>query len=168
MQSGRLKEHIASKHADQLQPSGSDGPSTSTGTPAAAAPAAAAPAAAAAAAPAKPSAKGADGAKGGPPGKDSAVAAAAAAAARAAAQAAAAAGASGGTAGGAAGAGGAGAGGGVMTLQSRAGYYTSKSPSMHLHEWIQKEKRVRARYVPKRLENGMWTCKVGSDCRAGG
>lgn len=47
-----------------------------------------------------------------------------------------------------------------MELNSKAGYYTSKSPEMHLAEHLQRSKKPRARYVPKQLENGKWTCKV--------
>jgi hypothetical protein len=48
-----------------------------------------------------------------------------------------------------------------MQVNSRAGYYTSKSPSMHLHEWLLKEKRRKAYYQPRKLEDGRWICKVG-------
>ncbi|GIL84569.1 hypothetical protein Vretifemale_13233, partial [Volvox reticuliferus] len=51
-------------------------------------------------------------------------------------------------------------GGGIMQINSRAGYYTSKSPSMHLHEWVQKMKRRKAFYHPRQLEDGRWICKV--------
>lgn len=51
-----------------------------------------------------------------------------------------------------------------MTINSKAGYYTSKSPSMHLHEWTQREKRPKARYVPRQIEGGLWTCKVRRAC----
>ncbi|KXZ49867.1 hypothetical protein GPECTOR_19g318 [Gonium pectorale] len=160
-QSGRLKDHIAKQHADQLQPQDAPaaeagaGPAAAAAAPAAGKPAAAAAKATAAAAPAAASAAAAN------------LAAAAAAAARSAASKGpgSGSGGAGGPSGSGAGAGGAasaagGAGGGMMTLNSRAGYYTCKSPTMHLHEWTQREKRPRPRVVPKQLDSGLWTCKV--------
>lgn len=50
-----------------------------------------------------------------------------------------------------------------MDLGSRAGYYTSKSPEMHLAEHLLRSKKVKARFVTKQLPSGLWTCKV---CKA--
>ncbi len=48
----------------------------------------------------------------------------------------------------------------ALQVGSKAGYYTSKSPQLHLQEWVQREKRPRMRAQPRRLDNGKWTCKV--------
>lgn len=45
-------------------------------------------------------------------------------------------------------------------MGSKAGYYTSKSPEVHLLEHLQRSKKIKARYVPKQLPSGLWTCKV--------
>ncbi|KAG2486676.1 hypothetical protein HYH03_014607 [Edaphochlamys debaryana] len=177
--SGRLKDHIATRHADQLAggAAGGDaggagaGPSTSAAAPATApAAAAAAPAAGGKVGAASGGAAAAAAAPAAAPALDKeALKAAAAAATRNAAAAAAAAVAAKaglsiapvpGVTAPAAGVSAAGGSGGVMTLNSRAGYYTSKSPSMLLHEWVQKEKRPKARIVPRQVEGGKWTCKV--------
>lgn len=53
-----------------------------------------------------------------------------------------------------------------LQVGSKAGYYTSKSPQLHLQEWVQREKRPRMRVQPRKLDNGKWTCKVRAFGRA--
>ena len=58
--------------------------------------------------------------------------------------------------------------GAMMELGSRGGYFTSKSPKVMLQEWLQREKRPRARYQARPLEDGTYTCKVGLGKEHGG
>lgn len=48
-----------------------------------------------------------------------------------------------------------------MEVGSRAGYYTSKSPKMILHEWCNRDKRVKPRYKAISMDGGRYRCKVG-------
>lgn len=48
-----------------------------------------------------------------------------------------------------------------MEVGSRAGYYTSKSPKMILHEWCNRDRRVKPRYKTIAMEDGRFRCKVG-------
>ncbi|GIL66003.1 hypothetical protein Vafri_19646 [Volvox africanus] len=154
-QSGRLKDHIAKQHAEQLQPtaetpaaggSGSSSATAGASGDGASSSAANAPNVVAAAAVAARHAAAAATGKGPAAALNTLVGATSASTPASAA--------SGGSAAGAGGS------GGMMQVNSRAGYYTCKSPSMHVHEWVQKLKRRRALYHPRQLEDGRWTCKV--------
>ena len=48
----------------------------------------------------------------------------------------------------------------MMEVGSRAGYYTSKSPKMILHEWCNRANRPKPRYKPIAMEDGQFRCKV--------
>ena len=47
-----------------------------------------------------------------------------------------------------------------MEVGSRAGYYTSKSPKMILHEWCNRANRPKPRYKAIATEDGRFRCKV--------
>ncbi len=47
-----------------------------------------------------------------------------------------------------------------MEVGSRAGYYTSKSPKMILHEWCNRANRPKPRYKAIITEDGRFRCKV--------
>jgi len=49
----------------------------------------------------------------------------------------------------------------IMDVGSRAGYYTHKSPKLQLLEWSQSKKMLSPRYSVRRQEGGGFTCKVG-------
>ena len=48
----------------------------------------------------------------------------------------------------------------MMEVGSKAGYYTSKSPKMILHEWCNRDKRVKPRYKAIAMDDGTFRCKV--------
>ena len=48
----------------------------------------------------------------------------------------------------------------MMEVGSRAGYYTSKSPKMILHEWCNRANLPKPRYKAIALEDGRFRCKV--------
>ena len=48
----------------------------------------------------------------------------------------------------------------MMEVGSRAGYYTSKSPKMILHEWCNRANRPNPRYKAIATEDGRFRCKV--------
>jgi hypothetical protein len=50
----------------------------------------------------------------------------------------------------------------IMDVGSRAGYYTHKSPKLQLLEWTQAKKMQKPRYSAKLQENGLYTCKVST------
>ena len=47
-----------------------------------------------------------------------------------------------------------------MEVGSRAGYYTSKSPKMILHEWCNRANRPKPRYKAIATDDGRYRCKV--------
>ncbi len=49
-----------------------------------------------------------------------------------------------------------------MEVNSPAGYYTSKSPQMILHEWCRRQNRPKPRYKALPTEDGRFRCKVGA------
>lgn len=49
----------------------------------------------------------------------------------------------------------------MMEVGSAAGYYTSKSPQMILHEWCRRQNRPKPRYKVLPDEDGRFRCKVG-------
>ena len=150
-QSGRLKEHITSKHADEDQGSGAGASSSSS----AAAPGKAAAAAAAGRPPAPASAR--------PPPSHPAAAALVAAAAAAAADTAAPPKRPGSSAPPAPTAAASPSGSSsvsIMDVGSKAGYYTHKSPKLQLLEWAQSKKMAKPRYSARQQEGGVFTCKV--------
>jgi dsRNA-specific ribonuclease len=48
----------------------------------------------------------------------------------------------------------------MMEVGSSAGYYTSKSPQMILHEWCRRQNRPKPRYKVLPGEDGQFRCKV--------
>ena len=52
----------------------------------------------------------------------------------------------------------------MMEVGSRAGYYTSKSPKMILHEWCNRANRPKPRYKAIATEDGRFRCKVAAHC----
>ena len=48
-----------------------------------------------------------------------------------------------------------------MEVGSAAGYYTSKSPQMILHEWARRAGRLKPRYKTLPTEDGRFRCRVG-------
>jgi hypothetical protein len=48
----------------------------------------------------------------------------------------------------------------MMEVGSRAGYYTSKSPKMILHEWCNRANLPKPRYKAIPMEDGCFRCKV--------
>ncbi len=57
--------------------------------------------------------------------------------------------------------------GGMMEVGSRAGYYTSKSPKMILHEWCNRANRPKPRYKAITTEDGRFRCKVAVTLHGG-
>ena len=55
----------------------------------------------------------------------------------------------------------------MMEVGSRAGYYTSKSPKMILHEWCNRANRPKPRYKAIATEDGRFRCKVSLTLDAG-
>jgi hypothetical protein len=53
----------------------------------------------------------------------------------------------------------------MMDVNSKAGFYDTKSPKLLLHEWCQREKRPRPRYRPISTDGGLYKCKVSSPGR---
>lgn len=49
----------------------------------------------------------------------------------------------------------------MMEVGSSAGYYTSKSPQMILHEWCRRQGRPKPRYKALPTEDGRFRCRVG-------
>lgn len=47
-----------------------------------------------------------------------------------------------------------------MEIGSKAGYYSSKSPKMILHEWCARDKRLKPRYKAIAMDGGRFRCKV--------
>eukprot|EP00208_Stichococcus_sp_RCC1054_P007321 CAMPEP_0206144812 /NCGR_PEP_ID=MMETSP1473-20131121/25453_1 /ASSEMBLY_ACC=CAM_ASM_001109 /TAXON_ID=1461547 /ORGANISM="Stichococcus sp, Strain RCC1054" /LENGTH=226 /DNA_ID=CAMNT_0053540783 /DNA_START=230 /DNA_END=907 /DNA_ORIENTATION=+ len=50
--------------------------------------------------------------------------------------------------------------GGMMEVNSKAGFYTSKSPQMILHEWCRRQNRPKPRYKTLPTEDGRFRCRV--------
>ena len=48
----------------------------------------------------------------------------------------------------------------MMEVGSSAGYYTSKSPQMILHEWCRRQNRPKPRYKVLPGDDGQFRCKV--------
>jgi dsRNA-specific ribonuclease len=53
-----------------------------------------------------------------------------------------------------------------MEVGSSAGYYTSKSPQMILHEWCRRQNRPKPRYKVLPGEDGQFRCKVRGTAEA--
>lgn len=47
-----------------------------------------------------------------------------------------------------------------MEVNSKAGFYTSKSPQMILHEWCRRQNRPKPRYKTLPTEDGRFRCRV--------
>ena len=47
-----------------------------------------------------------------------------------------------------------------MEVGSRAGFYTSKSPKMILHEWCNRAQRAKPRYKAIPTDDGRFRCKA--------
>lgn len=151
LQSGRLNEHVRSKHADQLAAAPPADASSSSSAAAATAPVKAAAQASKAPTAAIVRDQGVAAKGAAAPGPASTRPSTAAA-----------------IAGKAGGQGAASAAGtpavSIMDIGSRAGYYTHKSPKLQLLEWTQKEKMLKPRYSARQHEGGGFTCKVGCAC----
>ena len=148
-QSGRLKEHISSKHADQKQEEPSSVASSSTPRPPAAAPSTKAPPShpaaaslvAAASASAASCALAASQSK--RPGPNSAPTPSLSTSSVSVTTGAQTVGVI-----------------SIMDVGSKAGYYTHKSPKLQLLEWAQSKKMLKPRYSVRQQEGGSFTCKV--------